>query len=330
MFYRILNRGYATLYTLFIMVVATGAQEYDAAKYTKELNIKFSSSDIKAIEKGVQTLKDADILFNEANTMYGQLPELEKKEGLSDDYKKAFDKLMEASNTYHLGHMMIYDLFKEKCGEFWDKMKKVQHYAAGVEKGKYYEGQARKNLAFAKQRRDQALINEKFTYALIRMKEAFELEETTIQDEGRALQVYVDYPVEYNYGWEGDITLEEIAELFKNPAIKEPPDDIFATVDTTIKVEPKLMEEITFKVQIAAHTVPLTEEYLRTIYKGTMKIDMIYEEGWYKYSIGRYKTFDEANTTLTSCNVRKAFIVAYQGRKKLTIKEAVELLSSQN
>ena len=88
-------------------------------------------------------------------------------------------------------------------------------------------------------------------------------------------------------------------------------------------------KEIIFKVQIAAHTVPLTEEYLRTIYLGGMQIDMIYEEEWYKYSIGRYKTLEEATETLEICNVKKAFIIAYQEGKKLTIQEALERMALQ-
>ncbi len=322
-------RGFAVA-GIILLFPAIYAQDHNVKNYTRELNIKFTSSELKTIDKGVELLKEADKKLNAAQKMYEDLTDLEKKEGLSDGYVKAFSSLIEASDLYYQGHMLIYDMFKTKCEEFWITMRKVQHYAAGVEKGKYYEGQARKNLAVARQRREQASVNEKFKYALLKLKEAYELEETTIRDQGRALQVYVDYPVEYNYGWDNDITLEEITELFRNPAIKEPPEDIFATVDTTIVVEPKLMGEIIFKVQIAAHTVPLTEEYLRTIYKGSMKIDMIYEEEWYKYSIGRFKTFEEANKTLEECKVRKAFIVAYQGKKKLTIKEAAALLGMQN
>ncbi|NJK85827.1 MAG: hypothetical protein HC906_07540 [Bacteroidales bacterium] len=232
--------------------------------------------------------------------------------------------MMEASELFREGHDLIYGVFKEKCDEFWESMRKVQHYAEGVEKGKYYEGQVKKNLLSAKSRRSAILAANRFDYVLRMMKEAFELEEIVVRDQGRALQVYKDYPVEYNYGWVDDVTLEELNELFKNPAIKEPPVDIYATVDTTKKVEPQLLkEEVIFKVQIAAHTVPITEEYLRMVYKGTHKIDMIYEDDWYKYSIGRYATLEEASASLEECKVRKAFIVAYKAGKKVSVSEAV-------
>jgi len=39
---------------------------------------------------------------------------------------------------------------------------------------------------------------------------------------------------------------------------------------------------------------------------------MIFEDEWYKYSIGRYFHFDEAEATRRECNIKKAFVVAYE------------------
>lgn len=302
------------------------AQERHIADYTKELNIKISGSDEKRIEKGIKTLTEADINLVQAEELFSGLSDLEQKEKISNNYEKALKDLKEVSELYKEGNEMIYQVFKDDCEKFWTRMKRVQHFAAGVEKGKYYESQAKKHLRMAEQRRDQASWTDRYEYARVKIREANELEKEAIQAQGRALQIYSDYPVEYNYEWENDITLEEVYEIYKNPAVNEPPEDIYATVDPKNKVDPQLMEEIIFKVQIAAHTVPLTEEYLRTIYKGGMSIDMIYEDEWYKYSIGRYLSFEEATKTLEECKVRKAFIVAYQGGNKLTIQEALNLL----
>lgn len=302
------------------------AQERNISDYTKELNINFSFNDEKKFEKGIKTLITADQEMAKIESMFSELSELEQKEKVSADYERALKELKDLSASYSEGNLTVYQVFKDKSDAFWTRMRKVQHFAAGVEKGKYYESQARKHLAMARQRREQVLWTDRYEYARTKMKEANELENEAIRDQGRALQVYADYPVEYNYGWDNDITLDEISELYRNPAVNEPPEDIYATVDPKVKVDSQLMKEIIFKVQIAAHTVPLTEEYLRTIYKGGMPIDMIYEDEWYKYSIGRYTTFDEADKTLEACKVRKAFIVAYQGGKKLTIKEALELM----
>ncbi|MBN2213954.1 MAG: hypothetical protein JW723_06910 [Bacteroidales bacterium] len=302
------------------------AQERLISNYTGELNIKLTSSDEKKIEKGIEILIEADKQLSQAESRYLNLSELELKEKISENYEQALEELKAVSELYKEGNMSIHQVFKEKCETFWTRMKKVQHFAAGVEKGKYYESQSRKHMLMAQQRRDQASWTDRYEYARVKIREANELENEAIRDQGRALQIYTDYPVEYNYEWENDITLEEVYEIYKNPAVNEPPEDIYATVDTDAKVDPVLMKEIIFKVQIAAHTVPLTEEYLRIIYKGGMPIDMIYEDEWYKYSIGRFTGFEEATKVLEECKVRKAFIVAYQDGKKLTIKEAIELM----
>lgn len=303
------------------------AQERHIIDYTKELNVKISGSDEKKLEKGIKVLKEADNQLIQAEDVFSSLSELEQKEKISENYERALKQLKDVSELYKEGNQMIFLVFKDNCEKFWTRMKRVQHFAAGVEKGKYYESQAGKHLLMAEQRRDQASWTDRYEYARLKVREANELEREAINDQGRALQIYSDYPVEYNYEWENDVTLEEIYEIYKNPAVNEPPEDIYATVDPKVKVDPELMEEIIFKVQIAAHTVPLTEEYLRTIYKGGMSIDMIYEDEWYKYSIGRYLSFEKATETLEDCKIRKAFIVAYQGGKKLTIQEAVNLLN---
>ncbi len=153
-----------------------------------------------------------------------------------------------------------------------------------------------------------------------------EYEKLAVRDQGRALQICVDYPVEYNYGWDDDKSLEEIVKIMKDPIVHEPPKDIFATVDKAEKIDSGILKEVIFKVQIAAHTMPLSQEYLNLIYKGRIPIDLIYEEDWYKYSIGRYSTFEDAELTRKESNIKKAFVVAYCEGKKITNQEAIDLL----
>lgn len=323
---------YHVIVVLFLLGFHTllNAQERHISDYTAELSFKISSSEEKKINKGIEMLSEADMKLSQVENIFVNLSDLEKKEKISENYENALKEMKDVSELYREGNLSIYRVFKDKCEKFWASMKKVRHFAAGVEKGKYYESQAGKHLMMAQQRREQASWTDRYEYARLKIREANELEKEAIRDQGRAFQIYSDYPVEYNYEWDNDITVEEVYEIYKNPAVNEPPEDIYATVDPDIRVDPVLMEEIIFKVQIAAHTVPLTEEYLRTIYKGGMSIDMIYEDEWYKYSIGRFTDFEEATKVLEECKVRKAFIVAYQGGRKLTIKEAIELLGTMH
>ena len=81
---------------------------------------------------------------------------------------------------------------------------------------------------------------------------------------------------------------------------------------------------IYYSVQIAAHTVPMTENHIRqNIYHGGMTIREIHEDGWYKYLIGRYTDVDEAIKLLNEVNVDKAFVVAYKNGRRVPLKEVV-------
>jgi hypothetical protein len=199
-----------------------------------------------------------------------------------------------------------------------------------MDKARYYEGKAQKSYNRALIRREQVMEGDRFEYARSIMDDAMKLEKLAIRDEGRALQICLDYPVEYNYGWDDDKTLEEIVALMRDPALNEPPEDIFATIDKEARIDSMLLKEIIFKVQIAAHTLPLSNEYLKSLYNGDLRIDMIFEDEWYKYSIGRYLSFDEADATCRECNIKKAFVVAYEAGKHISIQEALRILEEKH
>jgi hypothetical protein len=293
------------------------------------LNIKFDALEKKKMDKAVSLLDQADASLAEAKQLYDKLTEVEKKERITDGYQKALKELNDASTLYKEAHTMIYEVYKTKTDAFWKKMAKVSHRASGMDKARYYEGKALKSYNRGLIRRDQAIEGDRFEYARIIMDDALKLEKLAIRDEGRALQICTDYPVEYNYGWDDDKTLEEIIALMKDPALNEPPEDIFATIDKEAKVDSILLKEIIFKVQIAAHTMPLSNEYLKSLYDGDLKIDMIFEDDWYKYSIGRYLSFDEADATCRECNIKKAFVVAYEAGKHISIQDALRILEEK-
>lgn len=70
-------------------------------------------------------------------------------------------------------------------------------------------------------------------------------------------------------------------------------------------------------VQIAADRVTLSDKKLMERYQGHEKIKESYEEGWYKYLIGGFDTYDEAKKLLLEVAIPDAFIVSYyQGKRK--------------
>lgn len=295
--------------------------------YMEDLHLKFTQVDEKKFEKATKLFEDANLLFNEANQFFETLDELEKKEGISSGYNKALKKLILSSEKYKEAHLTFYNIYQVKIDEFKETMKKDSHFATGMEKAKFYERQARNNLNRANSIREIVTQADKYEWAGVKMKDAFDLEKKALIDKGRSLQIYQDYPVEYNYGWDNDYTADEIAAAFANPVLNEPPPDLLTRVRDTVP-EPDTIpsEKIIFKVQIAAHTIPLTDEYLKTIYRGNIPVQTILEENWYKYQIGIFEDFKEAQKVLEECGVKKAFIAPYQGGKKISLKEALAII----
>ena len=242
--------------------------QYTAALFTSELNIKFDALELKKLERAAGLLNDAEIMLQDANNQFTSLSELEKKERVSQAYNSSLKKLFESSEKYKEAYSLAFSVFHQKNESFWNKMNRTNHRASGMDKAKYYEGTALKHQNRSLIRRQQVKESDRYEYSLEIMNDALEYEKLAVRDCGRALQICVDYPVEYNYGWEDDKSLEEIVKIMKDPIVHEPPTDIFATVNTEAKVDSSLFKEIIFKVQIAAHTVPLSEEYLNLVYKG--------------------------------------------------------------
>ncbi|QQS51311.1 MAG: hypothetical protein IPM71_00890 [Bacteroidota bacterium] len=304
------------------------AQHFTVADFQKGVALKFSIIDEKRIEKAVSIINDASEKESAALAYIESIAEDEKLNATSPEYKKAVKMLLTTSETYREGFMLFYTIYQEKAIGFKETQQKLNHYAAGVNKARYYESKSRKAYERAMSIRDLLIQLEKYDLIQYKMTEAFELEKTAIRDRGRALQIYQDFPVEYNYGWEDDVTPEQVNAAFGDPTINRPPDDLFVqrtVVDTSSAEKSKpAMEPIVFYVQIAAHTEPMPMEYIREhIYAGNYEIREVYEGNWYKYSIGTFDNFNDAKALLTSSRVQKAFVVAYQNGQKLTIHDAL-------
>jgi hypothetical protein len=244
--------------------------------------------------------------------------------GISANYSKVIKKLIQASELYKDGDGLIYTVFSENCAKFIDLNKKMNHYAAGTNKAKYYEIKGANTFEKSIRIRNIIIQANKAEWLQYKMHEAIELEKFAIRDVGRALQIYQDFPVEYNYGWDNDVTPEQLAVFFNNPSVKLPPEDAFIKKPVDVAIPPE--EKIVFRVQIAAHTVPLQLDYIRTFYTGADTIKQVLEGKWYKYQIGNFDNFESADSMQKACRVPRAFIVPYQNEKKLSIKEALAKL----
>lgn len=311
----------------FLTIFPLKAQNFMVSDYRGELNIKIEVIDEKRIEKGIELLNEAAMLEFEALGMLQSMPDSVLIEGDSPEYRKMIEKMMDASREYREGHELIYNVFHDNCEKFGMEMKKMNHYASGMNKAKYYERKGESSIRRANNIRNLLEEADKPEWIQYKMHEALELEKLAIRDKGRALQIYQDFPVEYNYGWDDDVTDEELKKFFNNPIVNLPPEDVFKKKKPE-EVKPPEEGFVMFRVQIAAHTAPITDDYIRTFYTGNDSVMEVREGNWFKYQIGEFSSFEEANDLRKRCRVPRAFVVAYQGDKKLTIKEALAIQQS--
>ena len=312
----------------FIFLFYTSvAQDITLSQYRGELNIKLEVIDEKRLDKGLELLNSALLMEKEALAILSSMDDEEKNEGSSTRYKKMLKYFMDASEKFGEGHTLIYMVYDENCQKFMEEMKKMNHYASGLNKAKYYERKAVGTMNRADAIREILKEADKPEWIQYKMHEAFELEKLAIRDLGRALQIYQDFPVEYDYGWINDVSQEELARFYKNPVVNLPPEEVFKNIDSLKKKEPE-GGTVVFRVQIAAHTVQIGDEYIKTFYTGTDSIMEINEGRWFKYQIGNFDNYQDADKLRISCRVPRAFVVAYQDEKKLTIKDALALLQA--
>lgn len=108
--------------------------------------------------------------------------------------------------------------------------------------------------------------------------------------------------------------------------------DIF---DVNEKVQPKdsilqIIDGTIFKVQIAADRVELLSKKIREIYKGIKNIENFTKDGWFKYCVGEFKTFEDANEYRLICGVEDAFIIAFQNGKWINVLVAKRIARDSN
>jgi len=90
------------------------------------------------------------------------------------------------------------------------------------------------------------------------------------------------------------------------------------------EISRSLQGNIVYQVQIAASKVKFSKAKIASFYKATNDVVEKNYDGWYKYSVGNFKTYDDAKKYLTKVRVKGAFVVAYIGDKKVEITEAMK------
>lgn len=83
--------------------------------------------------------------------------------------------------------------------------------------------------------------------------------------------------------------------------------------------------DVFFTIQILAGKSKISDAQLAQAYSGSKKIIEMTGDGWHRYSIGKFDSIEKARRTQKEEGV-KGFIVAYKDGKRISVKEANELL----
>jgi hypothetical protein len=298
------------LFALFILIIPAVeliSQQVELDKI-EQLNLKLHDRDTRKIERAKKSLLAGIELVDVAsgNADHQQLT-------------KANTEIASATVTY-------YEVFEAYCKQFWELNRRT--VAPEIERALEFERRAYGHFQQAVFLRHEAPKKLKFEEASHLYAMAVEMEMLGLLNLARAIRVYQDFPVIYAYEWEDDVEVprespERVARVMTFQSAENSTDAFLESSDIELK------PEIVFIVQIAAHTIPIQESYLRTIYKGRQNIQMVHEDRWYKYYLGPFSTLNEARRILTAVGVKNAFIAAYEDDKRINVREAIAKLGIQ-
>jgi hypothetical protein len=177
---------------------------------------------------------------------------------------------------------------------------------------------------------------------------AFDLEQIALLHKARALLIYQDFPEIYSYQWEEDYTIlatspERRIRVIEDPGVGQdlvpiqPGNNdgekgrIEATPVSRETVAPAAEgqqrglqpgEGITWIIQIAAHRREITEKEIKGLFGGDNPVRFLVEDNWYKYYLGPYNTYEEAEGTMKTLGLANAFIAAYLNGQRISTGEA--------
>ncbi|MBN2167264.1 MAG: hypothetical protein JW717_13390 [Marinilabiliaceae bacterium] len=107
------------------------------------------------------------------------------------------------------------------------------------------------------------------------------------------------------------------------------PTPVALTKETTkpaVIIKEKELGNIFLSVQILATNSPATQEQIRNVYKGNMKVMEFKSGQYYRYNVGKFSTIDDAKKFIAMNNL-KGFVVAYKDSQRISVNEAVSILS---
>jgi len=117
-------------------------------------------------------------------------------------------------------------------------------------------------------------------------------------------------------------------DLISEPAIKEEFGPVSEVIEEPTAAAKEVNTDVFLTVQFMADKKKATEAQIANVYKGNAEVIEMNINGWYKYSVGKHESLEQAKSMMKTENI-KGFIVAYNKKQRISVKEAVSLLNGE-
>ncbi len=300
------------LLTAVFMTAYNAVAQINIWPYLKETYLDLS-------DDGIEIIKQADQQRRYAENLISVSGEAGRREGIND----GFDELFRASG-------IIFELLENHMdaakGEVPDPL------PAEMRRASEFETRSADYFEKAMQLKEEAEATGDDKKAISVLFMAWDIEMVSILYKARALQVYQDFPMVYQYPWSYDFavlsdTPREAKGIIETPAGGEEETELQGPdgrPENRAEGDEQVVPDtgIHYIIQLAAHTEELDRRQLNAIYSGDERISMMFEDGWHKYFIGPYNTYEEADSMMKASGLRNVFIAAYHEGQRISIGEA--------
>jgi hypothetical protein len=262
--------------------------------------------------------------------------------------KKAEKKLLEAkkyriqaAEFYDTGYQSVFDLYMEKINaaewEFTEDGTQAQKY---IDDGNTAFADAQRTLkTYSDATEDNLEDNIKYTTLKSDLKSVKTDEEDALQMLVDAIALWTsqaekkgELDAADQLSWKNALALNTIP-AYKNYLASYPTGlhaqeaaDKIEALEEAFLAAQQANTSVTYKVQICADKKKWTTANLKSkIYAGTETVAERYADGYYKYSIGEFKTYKEAKTLKTKSGVKGAFVVCFVAGVQVEITKALEV-----
>ncbi len=298
------------------------------------------------IDRAKSSISKADKLNSSIRTEDKKIEKYLKKKKKKAEKKSVDVKILRIKQAlyYDKGYSLVYNVYNEKISEstfiYGDDEARVNNL---LEEAATDVSTAKRKLKPYRKPSTKDL-KKKITYSKLKgdLSSAVNMEISAIKKLIEAYSIYLDQESkkqledEEKRVWNN--ALSENSSLSFQNYLDEYPNGKYAS-DARQRVNELEAEEarlaqadldrnrslagLVFEVQIAASRKQIPSWRLAKFYPAKDEIKMKHYDNWYKYSVGNFKSYEQAKSFVKTLKVRGAFVVAYKNNQKINIKSAI-------